>query len=343
MPLASEKYVKKKLHDTFVNLSSDEEIVYQLRKHVDSFTLKHLAPKIYFNETDLSMDSETKIWINLLLSDFFPNYHCHDCYEFNIVFQGKCIEIINDIVVTLEKGDILIIPENSVSHTHYLKSGGRGCNILVKSSHLASIRNGIYQIKDNFLDRLIKKQGFCIIHTSKHPDIINDIDELLEIYMEENKTKATSVPPTSLSRMYTENTFHRMILKICKGIEIGSIVCDFSATTNETFSPEEIITYIKDNHTKVSTEEISKKFGYSQRQLNRIIKKYTGSGFSTLVTYERIIHTKNLLKNTSLSIAEISKAAGLDSKAYFCNMFKKQTGMTPNEYRKMARNTGSKN
>ena len=60
-------------------------------------------------------------------------------------------------------------------------------------------------------------------------------------------------------------------------------------------------------------------------------------------TYERIIHAKNLLKNTSLSIAEISKAAGLDSKAYFCNMFKKQTGMTPNEYRKMARNTGSKN
>lgn len=334
MPLASEKYVTKKLNSNRINLSSDESILFELQNHVDTFTLNNRNTKIYFNDTDFTMDSRTKLLANNIIPGYIPEYHCHDYYEFNIIFEGKCIEIINGTTVCLEKGDVLIMPSGTAFHTHYLKREGIGCNILVKSSHITALRDEISEIKNNFLEKLLKKNGFCIIHTKKIPGTLRDISEMLNIF-------TTGTPPSALSRMYAENTFNRLILEICRGMEKGEIICSFSATVQKAPSSEEIITYIKNNYANVSTNELAKKFGYSQRQLNRIIKKHTGSGFASLIIYERIAHSKNLLKNTSLSIAEISKAVGLDSKEYFCNMFKKQTSMTPTDYRKITKHTNN--
>ena len=341
MSAIKDRFIKfeKKIHFNPAELTSDEEIVYLLRKHVDTFHLNNMFLKIYFGATDPSMDASTKIWINLIHPDFFPSYHCHDYYEFNVIFEGQCIEIVNNNVIHLKKGDILILPANSAFHTHFLKQSSLGCNILVKSSFLSALKDKISVIKNNFLDKLMKNNGFCIIHSENIPNLTEDVKELLDIYVKENKTQANSTPPSALSRMYSETTFQRMILKICEGIEDKRIVCEFSDSVQRAPSSDEIITYIKDNHTTVTTEGLAKKFGYSQRQLNRIIKKHTGNNFSTLITCERIIHAKNLLKNTSLSVSEISKAVGLDSVEYFCNMFKKQTGLTTTQYKNIARNS----
>lgn len=337
MPVASGKYFRKKLRDNSIDDESDEAILYQLHRHVDDFTLNDLATKIYFNETDLSMDPDTKMWLNLIIPGLFPNYHCHDYYEFNIIFEGRCIEIVNNREVILGKGDILILPSNFAFHTHYLKPRGRGCNLLVKSAYLTAIKNEFSGIRDNFLDSVMKRNGFCVIHSADCPDIADEIEELTGIYMEENKTQASSTPPSALSRLYVENTFKRMILKICKEMTVGRVVCIFSDLPQKAFSSEEILLYIHDNYASITMEELSKKFGYSQRQLARIIRKHSGNCFSALVSYARVMHAKNLLKNTSLSGAEIAKAVGLDSKEYFCTMFRRQTGMTPVAYRKLAR------
>lgn len=333
-------YLKKKLNDTVTNLSSDEAILYELKNHVEAYTLNKMHMKIYFNEVDLSMSSTAKVWMNYILPGRFPQYHSHDCYEFNFIFDGKCIEIVNSNIVYLEKGDILILPSNTVFHTHYLKNEGRGCNMLVKSSYIVAVRDETARIvKDNFLDILLKKNGFCVIHTGLCPNILKDVEELSDIFNEEYEKRSFGTQPSDLSRIYAESTFHHMIMKILRGIEMGSIICNFSAITQDTASSEEIITYIRDNHVSVSMPELSKKFGYSFSQLDRIIKKHTGNVFSALVTHERILHAKNLLKNTSISVSEIAKAVGLDSKEYFSNMFKKQTGMTPTEYRKKSKIT----
>lgn len=42
---------------------------------------------------------------------------------------------------------------------------------------------------------------------------------------------------------------------------------------------------------------------------------------------------KKLLRETNLSMAEISAQTGYDSPAYFAKIFKKLTSQTPSEYR----------
>jgi AraC family transcriptional regulator len=48
----------------------------------------------------------------------------------------------------------------------------------------------------------------------------------------------------------------------------------------------------------------------------------------------RIARAKELLKNDSLSLAEIGQAIGYSSQAHFATMFREMIGMTPRAYRK---------
>ena len=47
----------------------------------------------------------------------------------------------------------------------------------------------------------------------------------------------------------------------------------------------------------------------------------------------RIEKAQTLLKNTDRSITDIALAVGFDDASYFARIFKKQTGMTPREYK----------
>ena len=55
--------------------------------------------------------------------------------------------------------------------------------------------------------------------------------------------------------------------------------------------------------------------------------------FMEYIQRYRIIMAKKLLRETNLSMAEISAQTGYDSPAYFAKIFKKLTSQTPSEYR----------
>ena len=83
-----------------------------------------------------------------------------------------------------------------------------------------------------------------------------------------------------------------------------------------------------------SSSEIEKYMDLSFKYLNMLFKKETGE---TLWNYHfrlRMEKAAMLLAATSLPINEISNRFGFDSPYYFCNVFKKFSGMSPTKYRK---------
>lgn len=89
--------------------------------------------------------------------------------------------------------------------------------------------------------------------------------------------------------------------------------------------------------TSLSLAELAQKVGYSPNQLIRLFKK---SMNTTPVQYEirkKMEYAKGMLLYSNESIAEISDKAGYTDIAYFSKMFKKQTGYSPSEYRKIIR------
>lgn len=71
--------------------------------------------------------------------------------------------------------------------------------------------------------------------------------------------------------------------------------------------------------------------------LSRLYKQMTGISLSDSIIQFRMSRAKQLLQESFLRIHEIAKAVGFDNSAYFARVFRKHTGLTPQEYREMSR------
>ncbi len=96
-----------------------------------------------------------------------------------------------------------------------------------------------------------------------------------------------------------------------------------------------IVYYLNQNFTKeVSLDELSDLFSISKYHLCRSFRKYTGFTLVEYVTQLRIERAKELLCTTSLPAAQIGFLVGIHDENYFYRLFRKQTGMSPQKYRK---------
>ena len=104
------------------------------------------------------------------------------------------------------------------------------------------------------------------------------------------------------------------------------------------FERNDIITetkkIIKQNiRQEISLNEIADSLYINASYLSYSFKKKTGQTFSEYVNYVRIDRAKELLRVSKSRVKEIASAVGYDNYTYFCQIFRKITGMTPLEYR----------
>lgn len=90
---------------------------------------------------------------------------------------------------------------------------------------------------------------------------------------------------------------------------------------------------------KISLERIAKKVGYSVSRISAIFKEYTGESIINYFIRMRIQKAQELIVAHTMSLQEISDYLGFDTIQYFCSQFKKMTGMTPLQYKKLVQNS----
>ena len=73
--------------------------------------------------------------------------------------------------------------------------------------------------------------------------------------------------------------------------------------------------------------------GMSNSRFSTVFAQEMGVTFTEYLTGLRMGKAKELLRATTLRSSEISSAVGYSDRHYFSYLFKKNTGMTPSEYR----------
>lgn len=76
----------------------------------------------------------------------------------------------------------------------------------------------------------------------------------------------------------------------------------------------------------------------SPRYLSDLLRQETGKTAMELIHIFLIAEAKNLLQATESTVAEIAYLLGFENPPYFSRLFKKETGITPNEFKKKALN-----
>jgi AraC-like DNA-binding protein len=93
--------------------------------------------------------------------------------------------------------------------------------------------------------------------------------------------------------------------------------------------------YIYSNiHAKIDLRELSAVCGYSLNGLQHYFRKKMGITLTQYIRKEKIRKAQFLLRHTDDSCATISQKLSFCSQSYFIDQFKRETGITPHQFRK---------
>jgi two-component system, response regulator YesN len=99
-----------------------------------------------------------------------------------------------------------------------------------------------------------------------------------------------------------------------------------------------VIQYIDTHYyEEITLKQISDLVFLNQWYFSELFKEKIGVHFTDYLINLRIQKAKDLLKQMDLKTYQISEMVGFNDSAYFCNIFKKITGITPGDYRKTIR------
>lgn len=80
--------------------------------------------------------------------------------------------------------------------------------------------------------------------------------------------------------------------------------------------------------------ELSRVLGISEYKINRHFQQVYGGTYTEFMRHRKIEEARRLLRETSDNILDIAAEMGFENPGKFSVMFKRETGMTPREYRK---------
>lgn len=93
--------------------------------------------------------------------------------------------------------------------------------------------------------------------------------------------------------------------------------------------------YIRSHITEsVSISDLADHIGRSASYMTRLFKEELGASVSKYIMRYKLDIAKELLANTDKTLAEISCFLGFSSQSYFQNVFKREFGVTPLQFRK---------
>lgn len=82
--------------------------------------------------------------------------------------------------------------------------------------------------------------------------------------------------------------------------------------------------------------------GITPSYLNKLVKASTGRTASAWIDISRLNIAKALLRKGEMAVIDVAAASGLEDQSYFARFFKRNTGMTPSQYRKLFWNSNEK-
>lgn len=170
------------------------------------------------------------------------------------------------------------------------------------------------------MGQIAKKDDFYAmeIYDSVKPYLNNDSEELLRII------KTIPVIDEKI---------------INSSINLMTVCASYLTLTNKVKTGandlgELIFRYLYNNYPeKITFESMCNKFHCCKSTLINAFKRTYNTTIMQKLTEIRIDESKKLLKESDISISEISLVVGFSDQSYFSKIFKEYCGMTPREYR----------
>ena len=322
------KMPAEKLFQTYMDLISqrESEEIYRLNEPIGVGIMKHLhiakGIELVYSE----------------LESYSPNYQAEkkevDGLEIMYIVDGHGeFELQNRQVASGEKGDVMIFNCKSAVKKAMLGKSGMNCiSIILFTNDVITFLNEFLGTNDfsssDFFNDIRKSDSVVTFPCG----------ELLE------KLFLETIRLPGVFSKYTVRlaVVHVIILLIqkfrCKDscdVRMKSDTPDayFSGTTGR--KVQNVRRIINSNLEKeISIEELASKVNLNRTTLQKVFKEMYGLTVNEYRTKARLQLAKNLLASTELSITEIAGRCGYANASKFSEVFKKNEGVLPKDWRK---------
>jgi len=249
-----------------------------------------------------------------------PSYnipsHSHSLYQWYCVVYGNVNFLCNEQLFNLQPDDAILISPGVMRAPKYHNKSIGYFYVLFENHHL---------ILENLADKIVS------IPNELRFDLNTLINEI-------NK-------PGENTHEFVEALVMRILIGLERRSKSPDRTENFSTlniqSQNEAFN--QMDAYLRRNlYKNISRKDLSDVFHISSSHLARIFRNTSGMTISKRLMQLRIDRAKQLLLESSLPISEISLQVGYTNFSHFTNIFRKETGVTPSDYRRTQGNTRRK-
>ncbi len=89
----------------------------------------------------------------------------------------------------------------------------------------------------------------------------------------------------------------------------------------------------ENNQKNLSLGDYANMIGVTANHLTQTVRLLTGKTSSQIIKGKQMLEIKRLLVHTNLNVSEIANKLNFDDQSYFTKFFKRETGVTPHQYR----------
>ena len=254
-------------------------------------------------------------------------FHIHEWIELNYMYSGSCTITINDTSVKLEKGQATLINTNAPHSISECREEDILINFLIRRDYLdgnffSRLSKDSY-LTDFFIGALNTKKeqdNFIIFHSEKSSHLPVYISQFLCEYYD-NSISSDNILDCL------------MTLILCELINVFENDLSHEKKDSAETAVGPIIRYIEHNYNTCTLKSTARFFNMHPNYLSVYLKKYTGLTYKKLIQKQRIRQAANLLKNSSLSVEDISFHVGYSNINFFYQKFREEYECTPGEYR----------
>lgn len=292
-------------------------------------------PCIEFNKAEEVFDKPIPFKVYSIADDDVTGTteHVHDYMQIWFVQKGCCEHYINDTRNLLVKGNLFVVPP-FVKHKIKVIPGEEikiiGCEFL---TDFVSNNEALADKNDAFFDFLFL-EPFLVsteavkprLHlTGKSQAKVEELMlEMLQEYNEEQKHYLMFIKADLLKLLAIMS---REYEKLADN-ETGELFGRYREAVTAA------IKYINDNYTgSIYIENACKIAMMSQSYFTYLFKQITGNTFVEYVNNLRVGKAMERLQSSNDPITDICFSVGFNNAGYFNRVFKKETGLSPREYR----------
>lgn len=243
---------------------------------------------------------------------FYFKGESHDFWEGVFVYGGAVTATADEQVYQLDQGKLLF---HKPMEFHRIWDGGGSSPRLVNLSFTAS-GEGMHRFENSCfdLDEIQQEHLWEVINTYKEVRKFGKKGELHEQYLAANRT-AVLLEAFLLEMIEAGERSHRTL----SGDEIRYA---------------KIVNVMKENcHKMLSVADLAEKCDMSVSNMKRVFACFSDVGIAKFFMSLKMRRAMELL-DSGIPAKEVSVMLDFEETSYFYTVFKRETGMTPNRYKK---------